>query len=151
MRVKPLVNVYHLDCIEQIPIFWFLKMFKLLRNAIRISERAAMLGLPYNYHETLEIAVRIDVCAEDKPFSIGASMSSIGTRSQKHLRMLMEEVKYPLKIYATDEAIGQFDTAILCHMQQSSPKFWQYVNDLTAKLWKIADVYRESILIAVFI
>lgn len=53
---------------------------------------------------------------------------------------------YLLKKYDTDEAIAEYDAAILWYMQRTNMNPQQYADDLVSKLCKIADVYNEGIL-----
>lgn len=107
--------------------------------------------LPNYVHQTLANALINRTCEEDRTTSIINPVSSYDTRSGKSFRSYPEAVKFLLKKYVTDQAIVEYDAAILRYMQSSNVTRQQYPNDLIAKSCEVADVYDEATLKDVFI
>lgn len=84
------------------------------------------------------------MCAEDRTVPIIDLVHNNATRLPERLQHYLELINYPLKKYATDQAIAEYDAVILRNMQPASMTAQQYADDLVAKLCKVADVFDEG-------
>lgn len=91
------------------------------------------------------------MCATDKSSPIAASVRNTDNRSRKRLRSYLKVVNYFLKKLVKDQAITEFNAAILRYMQQANMTPQRYTEDLVAKSCKVADVYNKGTLNDVFL
>lgn len=80
-------------------------------------------------------------CATDKSSLIATSVRNLDNRYR--FRSYAEVVNYLLKKFATEQAIPEFDAAIIWYMQPADMSSQQYADNLVAKLCEVADVYDE--------
>lgn len=80
-------------------------------------------------HETPANALKSRMCAEDRTAPIMASVRKIDSRSRKLIWCCLEVVNNLLKRYATDQAIVEYDAAILRYVQPAHRSPHQYADD----------------------
>lgn len=79
-----------------------------------------------------------------KSFSIAALMRNVDNRFCKLLQSYSDVANYLLQKFATDQAIAEFDSAILLYIHPANITLQQYPDDLVTKSWTVANVLDEG-------
>lgn len=84
------------------------------------------------------------MCAEEEPSPGTGSVRNYDAKSCKRFPSYSEGIGYLFKKIATDQAIIEFDAAILWYMQPLNMTPQQYADGLVAKSFKVANIYDEG-------
>lgn len=114
----------------------FLATFKLANDTNSIHEGATRLVQPHYVHETLTNALNSRMCAKEESTPIIDSVRNSDTRSLQLLHSYAEVVNYLMNKYAADQAIDEYDAAILRVMHLVIKSLQSYAEDLVAKSCK---------------
>lgn len=143
-NVRSQMKAHFVDQNDPISIIGFLATFKFACDANRIHEAEAMRVLPYYANETVASALQSRMCATNKSSSFAVSVPNVDNRSKKFLRLYQEVAYCVLNKFVTDQAIIEFDAAILRDMQLANMMPQQYADNLVARSCKVAEVSDEG-------
>lgn len=151
-KVKALMKAHFFDPSDQVSMIEFRAILKLVCDMNNIHRKVSLWLLLFFVKNDQTTTLNCVMSAAARNTSVVASVNTIELLIQeKILPSYLEVVNYLLKKIANDRAIAEVESRILRCSRAAHMNLMQYVDDLNAKICKVAGVYDELALNNIFV